>query len=201
MIKLLSEYPSSAGVRMNYANLDFPPMGMVGPDPWVLSELLWDPTQSVQELQKEFYQGAFGPKTAILIQEYFDTIAASMRKTISDMPYTELKGVPAYITPAYASIRGKCRALIDRAVAAVSSDDERYRWRVDRIARGWRLTEITLDALAASRLGATDRTRALWAERGRLLTDPDSLLSLAPASNDSMELQAPLVPGRINLPE
>jgi hypothetical protein len=201
MFKLLSEYPSSAGVRMNYAALDFPPMGMVGPDPWVLSELLWDPTQSVEQLQNDFYQGAFGPKAATLIQEYFATIAASMQKTISAMPYTELNGVHAYITPAYANIRGKCRALIDRAVTAVSSEDERYRWRVDRIARGWRLTEITLDALAASRLGPTERARALWTERRRLLTDPDSLLSLAPASNDLMELESPLVPGGIDLSE
>jgi hypothetical protein len=201
MIKLLSEYPSSAGVRMNYADLDFPPMGMLGPDPWVLSELLWDPTQSVQQLQNEFYKGAFGPKAAILIQEYFAIIAASMQKTISAMPYTELNGVPAYITPAYATIRSKCRALIDRAVAAVSSDDERYRWRVDRIARGWQFTEITLDALAASRLGSTERAKTLWAERRRLLTDPDSVLSLAPAANDSMELGSPLIPGRMDPPE
>jgi hypothetical protein len=117
------------------------------------------------------------------------------------MPYTELNGVPAYITPAYATIRDKCRTLIDRAVAAVSNEDERYRWRVNRIARGWRYTEITLDALAASRLGPTERARTLWAERRRLLTDPDSLLSLAPASNDSMELGSPLIPGRIDPPE
>jgi Domain of unknown function (DUF4838) len=201
MIKLLSEYPSSAGVRMNYANLDFPPMGMLGPDPWVLSELLWDPTQSVQQLQNEFYKGAFGAKAAILIQQYFAIIATSLQKTISAMPYTELNGVPAYITPAYATIRDKCRTLIDRAVAAVSNEDERYRWRVNRIARGWRYTEITLDALAASRLGPTERARTLWAERRRLLTDPDSLLSLAPASNDSMQLGSPLIPGRIDPPE
>jgi hypothetical protein len=201
MIKLLSEYPSSAGVRMNYAGLDFPPMGVVGPDPWVLSELLWDPTQSAQQLQNEFYKGAFGPKAAILIQEYFATIAASMQKTISAVPYTEIHGVSAYIIPAYGDIRGKCRELIDRAVAAVSNEEERYRWRVDRIARGWRLTEITLDALAASRLGPTERARTLWAERRQLLTDPDSLLSLAPASNDLMELGSPLIPKGIDLPE
>jgi hypothetical protein len=201
MIKLLREYPSSAGVRMNYAQADFPPMGMVGPDPWVLSELLWDPTQSVQQLQNEFYQGAFGPKAAILIQEYFATIAASMQKTISAIHDTSQKSVPAYITPVYADIREKCRALIDRAVAAVSSEDERYRWRVDRIARGWRLTEITLDALAASRLGPTERARALWTERRRLLTDPDSLLSLAPAGNDMSQKGVPLTPGRIDLSE
>jgi len=201
MIKLLREYPSSAGVRMNYVQHDFPPMGVVGPDPWVLSELLWDPTQSVQQLQNEFYQGAFGPKAAILIQEYFATIAASMQKTISAMPYTGNMGVPAYITPGYADIREKCRALIDRAVTAVSSEDERYRWRVDQIARGWRLTEITLDALAASRLGPTERAKALWTERRRLLTDPASLLSLAPAGNDMTQHGVPLTPERIDLAE
>jgi hypothetical protein len=201
MIRLLSEYPSSAGVRMNYAALDFPPMGVLGPDPWVLSELLWDPTQSVEQLRNEFYQGAFGPKAAPLIQEYFATIAASMQKTISTMPYTELDGVTAYIAPAYGNIRGKCRGLIDRAVAAVSSEDERYQWRVDRIARGWRLTEITLDALAASRRGPTEGAMALWAERRRLLTEPDSLLSLAPAGSDLSELQSPLIPWRIDPPE
>jgi hypothetical protein len=201
MINLLREYPSSAGVRMNYAEADFPPMGVVGPDPWVLSELLWDPTQSVQQLQNEFYQGAFGPKAAILIQEYFAIIAASMQNTISTMGYTGVKSVPAYITPGYADIREKCRALIDRAVAAVSSEDERYRWRVDRIARGWRLTEITLDALAASRMGPTEQAKALWTERRRLLTDPDSVLSLAPAGNDITQQGVPLTSRRIDLAE
>ncbi|HEY6454396.1 MAG TPA: DUF4838 domain-containing protein [Steroidobacteraceae bacterium] len=192
MIKLLAEHPSSAGLRMNYAPLDFPPMGILGPDPWVLSELLWDPSKSVSQLQGEFYEGAFGPKAAPLIREYFATIGASMKKTIVALPYEELNGVPTYIMPAYGEIRGKCRALIDRAVAAVSAEDQRYRWRVDRIARGWRLTEITLDALAASRSGATERARALWAERRRLLEDRESLLALAPASNDSMESELPL---------
>jgi hypothetical protein len=121
-----------------------------------------------------------------------------MQKTVKAMPYAGFNGVPTYIIPAYGNIRGKCRELIDRAVAAVANENERYRWRVDRIARGWQYVEITLDGLAAARGGFTERARTLWAERRRLLMDPDSRLALAPAGNDSMELQLPLIPGRID---
>jgi hypothetical protein len=34
-----------------------------------------------------------------------------------------------------------------------------------RQSGSWRLTEITMDALAASRLGLTEGAMALWAER------------------------------------
>ena len=194
LIGLLSANRSSAGLRMNYALLDFPPMGLLGPDPWVLSELLWDPSQSVKQLEADFYDGAFGPRAAPLIRDYFDTISTSMRKATADLPFREINGVPAYIEPTYVPIRQRCRDLIDRAVAAVVTNDERYRWRVDRIARGWRLTELTLDALAASHSGSPERIRAAWLERSKFLQDRDNLFALAPASNDTMESELPLGP-------
>lgn len=193
MIKLLSEYASSVGIRMNYAQLDFPPMGILGPDPWVLSELLWDPDQSVEKLVNEFYLGAFGPDAGPLIREYFATINESMTTTIRELPYQGGGGVGKYIEPGYGPVRETCRTLIDRAVHSVKDSDNTYRWRVDRVAKAWSLVELTLDAMEAARDGLQKKAVRILRERKKLLDDADSVFALAPASLDRIEIVLPLV--------
>lgn len=193
LFDLFRRNKASSGLRMNYALLDAPPVGMLGADPWVLSELLWDPDQPIGVLKNQFYEGAFGVEAGKLIRTYFDLIDDSMKKTIAELPYRDANGVRSYIAPAYAPIRAQCRQLIDGAVLAVSNSDERFRWRVSRIARAWRLTEITLDLLAAEKEGNRPRVSALVKERQAFLADKDSLMSLAPASADHQNIISPLL--------
>lgn len=187
LIDLLAEYPGSSGVRMNYAQLDAPPIGALGPDPWILSELLWTPEQPLEPLLAEFYRGAFGPVAGPLLRRYFEVIDTAMAKAVRQVPYRGANSVKGYIAAAYSPIRGECRQLMDQAIGAVNDEPERFRWRVDRLARGWRLTELTLDAMDADRAGEASRAAALWTQRRTLLADPASQLALAPASTDFME--------------
>lgn len=192
MIGLLAQYPSSAGIRMNFAQLDPAPMGMTGPDPWLLSELLWDPSQSPESLRAEYFVGAFGPKAGPLLQKYFDVINGAMVSAVPTIPYKEANTQRDYIVPVYGSVRTECRSLIAAATAAVRNEDERLRWRVDRIARGWRLAEITLDALAAEKAGDGKLADSQWTIRDQLLAEPASGLALAPASVAYFQKLAPL---------
>lgn len=187
MMDLLADYPGSSGVRMNYAQLDSPPIGALGPDPWILSELLWNPEQPLEPLLAEFYRGAFGPVAGPLLRRYFEVIDAAMTETVRKVPYQGANSIKGYIEAAYSPIRGKCRQLIDQAIGAVNSGPERFRWRVDRVARGWRLTEFTLDAMKEEQAGEQSRAATLWVQRRALLTDPASQLALAPASTEFME--------------
>lgn len=197
LVNELARYPSSRGVRMNYAPVDGPPMGALGPDPWILSQLLWDPEQSVDELRAEYFLGAFGPKAGPPLLEYFDAISSAMTAAIRDRPFTERSAdhVVAYVDPAYGSVRARCRHLIDRAVEAVANDPERYRWRVDRIARAWRLAELTLDARAAGKAGRRAEASRLWTLRRILLADVGSQFAVAPTATDLMDRWVPLGEG------
>ena len=220
LIKLLAEYPSSAGVRMCYTYVgDLPPMGMLGADPWVIGQLLWNPDQSVTELTHEFYMGAFGKKAGKLLEEYFDTINCSLAKAYAQHPGLgrNSDGVlagPNLVISVYTPIREKCHTLIQQAVAAVASSDKRYQWRVDRIARGWKLAELTLDAIAAAsdarqttgsgRSATWEKAINIGRERQALATAPDSRFSLAMYSRDCMDKYLPLgvvseLPGGENL--
>jgi len=192
MIGLLAQYPSSAGVRMNFAQLDPAPMGLTGPDPWLLSELLWDPSQSPESLRAEYFIGAFGPKAGPLLRKYFDVINGAMAETIPRVVYREANSPRDYIVPVYGSVRAECRSLIAAATAAVGNEDERFRWRVDRIARGWELVEKTLDALAAEKTGDRIMAERLWAIRDQLLAEQASRLALAQASAAYFQKLVPL---------
>lgn len=193
LFRLLKENGSSAGVRMNFAVHDLPPMGILGPDPWVLSELLWDPEQSIKELTERFYPGAFGKDAGPLINEYFDIIGVAMENAIHDQDYKEASGVKGYILPAYSPIRKHCRDLMDRATLAVTNEEERYRWRVSLIARAWKLAEITVDALQAEQNGNKAFGRKLLGQRKVLLVDKESVFSLAPVSTNFQEKLSPLI--------
>jgi len=208
LMNLLREYPSSLGVRMNYVGSgDLPPMGMLGADPWVLSRLLWNPNQSVEALAREYYLGAFGPAAGPLLQEYFETSGRALAREAAKRPLegrhagSSVFGAPM-IEAAYSSVREPCASLIRRATAAVSEREERYRWRVDRVARGWRFVELTLDAIEAARTAgkttgsgrkdAWEKAIRLGQERRALAASPESRFALAPYSMDLMDKAVPL---------
>ena len=197
MIKLMAEYPSSVGVHLNYgAQCDGAPAGLMGPDPWVVSQLLWNPSQSVEELTSKFYLGAFGPQAGPLIRQYFEVINGAMKKSIQANPQTlqnvDMGKVVSNVIPAYESVRVQCRTLIDQAMMAVETQPERYRWRVDQIARSWKFAEVTMDGVAASKAARSashaDREAAwskaiqLGKQRQEMLVDKDNCYAVAPVS-------------------
>ncbi|MDD5705310.1 MAG: DUF4838 domain-containing protein [Kiritimatiellae bacterium] len=209
LIRMMAEYPASKGIRIKYSERgDGAPIGVLGPDPWVVSRLLWHPHQSVEELTARFYLGAFGPEAGPLIRRYFETIEASMGQVLGDK-FEDRREIETYqreiallLIPAYSKVRVECRGLIDQAAAAVKDRPERYRWRVDRIARAWRFAELTLDGAAASRdaraANAADRPAA-WAKAVRIgqqwqamLTDPENRFVLASKSAMHAEESIPL---------
>ena len=219
-MKLLAEYPSSAGVRMCYTGPgDLPPMGMLGADPWVLGKLMWNPDQSAADLTREYYRGAFGDTAGAALQEYFDTINKSFEKAIADRPSLSRHGDgalsgSALIIAGYTPVRERCGALIQKAIAEVAKGEERYRWRVDRIARAWRLAELTLDGIEAAkearqstgegRTAAWEKAVNIGKERQALAASPDSRFAIAVYSKDYMDKSVPLgvikeIPGGENL--
>jgi len=195
MIRLLAEFPGNSGVLMTFAQIDPAPMGMVGPNPSVLSELLWDPSKSPDALSVDFFKGAFGLKAGPLLRQYFDAINSAMVSAIARVPYRRAHSLREYVVPAYGSVRIQCQSSVEAAIVAVSRDAERFRWRVDRIARGWQLVEHTLATLAAEKAGDSADTKTFWAQRDFLLTAPGSRPAVAPASSDLLEDRALLRAG------
>ncbi|MHB9138094.1 MAG: DUF4838 domain-containing protein [Victivallaceae bacterium] len=206
MIKMLAEYPSSAGLRMCYTGPgDVPPMGLLGPDPWVLSQLMWDPSLPLEQLENEFYAGAFGPESGKFIREYFNVINQAVSKAIKARNIKDrhfYAQITNCIIPTYAGIRPQCAELIAKAVAAAADKDERCRWRVDRIARGWKLVELTLDSVNAANIArnatasekskAWEQAVALGKERIAFADSPDSRFAGAPWAMDLYDLICPL---------
>nr|HRJ73093.1 DUF4838 domain-containing protein [Terrimicrobiaceae bacterium] len=205
-IGLISESSASLGLRLEYGYGDGPALGVLGPDPWVVSQLLWNPHQSVEDLSSKFYLGAFGPQAGPLIRRYFEIINESLAGSVRSQfhkPVPELyitKTAPL-VVPAYEAVRAECRSLIDQAEEAVRLGPERYRWRVDKIVRGWRYAELTLDAVAASRearsaephnrKAAWEKAIRLGKQREAMRSDRKNGFSLARSGIDA-EAIAPL---------
>jgi hypothetical protein len=199
-LQTLQSYPSAKGCYLAYAEYYDPPaMGVVGPDPWIAARLMWDPSQAVADLEKQWYQGCFGPQIAPIIQEYFKTIHDSLAKTIHDHPFDGIKMAREYVA-AYQPIRPQCHALIDQAVQLAAKMPERYQWRVDRIARGWKLAELTLDAIDVARDVRSHpadqglRQKALKATQARwdLLHDSASQFALMPNAAEDFDARMAL---------
>jgi len=202
LVKILAQYKSSAGIYMNYGMDSVVPVGTLGADPWVFSNLLWNPDQSVKKLTQEYYLGAFGSKAGPLIQEYFDLINQSMIAQIKQKGYSGASSIQSYILPAYSNIRKACSERIEKAVKAVVNGPERYKWRVDRIARGWCFTELTLDAVQKAQKAALStgkEAERLWRQavelgkkRKALAVARDSVFALAPVIVDYADKEVPL---------
>lgn len=191
------------GITMYYSGEEMRPMvGQLGPDPWVLSQLLWDPNQSVDELVDDWYNGSFGPEAGALVRAYYGAIATAMAEEIPRFPdFWASRGFSQRQIDlnVYPRVREECAALIARARAAVVHRDERYRWRVEQVARTWDYVELTLDALDASRqsrVAPSDSTleRAMEMARQRVafIYDAANGLAVSPGTVEISDRQGPL---------
>ena len=192
LVGLIRDHESSTGIRFNFDPLDAAPVGVLGPDPWLVSEWLWDPSLPREGLVADYYAHAFGPRAGELLKRYFDRIAAAMSTAVTHQPYREVNGVPGYLATAYAGVRAECAQLMHAALEEVAMAPAGIRWRVERVARGWELAEATLDVLDAARAGNALEQQAAERRRRALLDDPQSAFALAPASVDVMETELPL---------
>ena len=209
LVKILAQYPSSSGVSLYIGNAEVAaPVGKYGPDLWVLGQLLWDPNQSVETLENEYYTGAFGEKAAPLIKEYFDTISDSMKKEIVDkkVVYYPFSSTKKCIVPAYSAVRVKCSSLIRQAEAAVADKGPKYQWRVDKVARCWHFVELTLDAIAATETAKKENTQAAWEhavelglKRRNYTLDCQSTFAISPITVDFMDRDMPSLGISLNL--
>lgn len=158
-----------------------PPLPQTGPDMWLLSQLLWDPDQSIDELVDEWYSGSFGP-AAGPVRACFDLIDSTMAAEIRRFPdfwasrgYTQ-RQINLNVYPA---VRSQCAQNIADAQSAVAAESEAMRWRVDQVARTWQLVEYTLDALDATRqsrlsadAGALEQALEIGRKRQAFVDDP-----------------------------
>ena len=202
MIDLMARY-GHQGLSMYYGADDMRPMvGQLGPDPWLVSQLLWDPTQSAAELEVEWYSGAFGPEAGALIREYYDTIAAAMADEVPRFPdfWASRSFSQRQINlNVYPRVRRECADLMARARDVVADADERYRWRVDQVARTWEYVELTLAALDAGRQSRVtpsdstlERALALAREREAFIHDAANGLAVSPGAAAVSDRQGPL---------
>lgn len=210
VMQVLAAHPSSDGVMLNNCRYFGLAPGVDGARLWVLARLLWNPGQPPEELQARFYRGAFGEVPGRHIADYFATINQAMIAVLRETPLQWEKERTAqqclYPMRAYPPIRARCRELIDLAVAAAAPLDERTRWRVDQVARGWRFTELTIDAAtaaAAARTGpftpggldkAAAWQRAVAAGRARraMVDDPANQYAISASTVDECTRQRPL---------
>ena len=208
IMKKQAEFTSSDGMRMCFTGpYNYAPIGVSGPDHYVLARLFWNPELDAGVLADEFYDGAFGKAAGNRIREYFRLISAAVKNAIRirKLPGREVEnaghGLPE-ILEAYRKIRSRCTRLIDEAESIGKTLPERYQWRISRVAVGWRCMEVTLDALAA----AEQARNASGIERGRrcekavelgqkrrsMMLDPDNVFALAGAAMDQYDIMVPL---------
>ena len=210
VVKELAKHTSSDGVRMyNCRGFGLSP-GVDGARLWVLSRLLWNPKLDYKKLQDEYYRGAFGENAGKAIRRYFDTINVSTIKVMERYPMQIGKrNIPmqcTYPEKIYTPIRLECSTLINKAVKAAASESPAIQWRVSRVARAWRFTELTLASVRYARMVRTGRykdsgltmeeawEKAISAGRKRrtMLEDPDNYYALAAGSADICQKQRPL---------
>lgn len=179
-----------------------PPVAQMGPDVWLMSQLLWDPEQSMDDLVDEWYAGSFGPEAGRHLRAYFDVIDSAMAAVVVRYPdfwaargYTQRR-IDLEVYPA---VRERCAALIAAARQAASAMPSRYRWRVEQVAGNWRYTEMTLDALEATRRSrivatqaALDEALALGQARRAYIEDFANQLAVSPAGVRYSEGNTPL---------
>jgi hypothetical protein len=178
------------------------PMPQMGPDVWLLSQLVWDPEQSADDLVDEWYLGSFGAEAAPHVRAYFAVVDSALTAQVKRFP--DFWGSRGFTQRqinlnAYPAIRQRCADLLAAAQAAVATAPERRRWRVEQVMRNWHLVELTLDAIEATRNsrivadeGALERALDLGQARAAYIASSANRFALSPSGVQYSEGNTPL---------
>jgi len=181
---------------------EYPMIGQLGPDQWLVSQLLWDPSQSVDSLLNDWYNGAFTPEIGILVREYFETIEDRFAEESAKYPdfWDDRSRKQLQIDLAvFTSIKSQCAALIQQIKKLAAEKPERIQWRVQQITKTWEFTELTVDANEAAKAyrinptsGNFDLAFNLGQQRLKMIYDPANCYSVSPICVEVSETKATL---------
>jgi hypothetical protein len=127
------KFAASAGVAAHYMEL-YPNWGE-GPKAWIAAKLMWDPTQNVDKLLKEWYDRAVGPEAAPYLKAYYELWEKLWTEKV---PQTEwfntyktksflVFAIPNYMKVVSDADAAKSRQLIDEVVAKAQTDRQKAR--------------------------------------------------------------------------
>jgi hypothetical protein len=116
---------------------------------YVLSKLLWDPSQDEDQIIADYIQKGFGPAAPAMRRYFYGLIdrwkdQRSRGLDLDDCAPKTYKSLAALYPPEF---RKSLRADIEAALKAASGDDRR---RVEFIAQALRYVDLTLDAVEKS---------------------------------------------------
>ncbi|UXX80985.1 DUF4838 domain-containing protein [Reichenbachiella carrageenanivorans] len=184
----------------NIYGSQFPMIGQLGPDQWLVSQLVWNPEQDPELLLQDWYEGGFTPEIGALIRDYYETIEEEM--AIESKKYTDFwngrtKNQLKIDVDVLTRVRSKCDLLIKQAKELAKAQPERIQWRVKQVSDTWDFTVLTLDAQNASKLARSNPTDqnysiayTLGLQRDAMIYDPSKSFSISPQAVEVSESKA-----------
>lgn len=141
------------GVKYYYAEL-YPNWGE-GPKSWILSKLLWDPSQDVSKLEYEWYNKAVGNKSAPYLKAYFDIWEDYWTNKLRNddwfakqktfLPFNDL----GYLKDVSNTMVASAQENLDLALSNVTNDSEKQRVQV--IREMWELYKSAINEYKTGR--------------------------------------------------
>lgn len=184
----------------NIYGSEYPMVGQLGPDQWLVSQLVWNPKQDPEKLLNEWYEGAFTPEIGVLIRKYFETIEAEM--AVESAKYTDFwtgrtKNQLKIDIDVLTRVRSECEKWIEEAKLLAKSQPERIQWRVRQITDTWDFAVLTLDAQQAANIARSkpsdqnyNMAYTLGQQRNSMIYDPSKCFSISPKAVEVSESKA-----------
>jgi hypothetical protein len=174
---------------------EYPMVGQLGPDQYVVSQLLWNPNQSATALAGDWYMGSFGPKVGPLVKQYFDLLNTKFKQTIMpDFMQNRGRFQLDIDMAVYRSVEQPASSLIAKIKELALQENEDTQWRIKQITTTWDFTVLTLKAIDASkqyRITPSPENFKLASDLGKqrqdMISNPDNCFSVSPrcvASSD-----------------
>lgn len=133
------------GFRGFYSQGSAATWGQLGPNMYVMGELLWDPDADVDALLGDYFEHAFGP-AAPAVERYWRTLEAAFTRPGNFIHHEAFDQAPAFMTP---GVRRAC----DRALAEAEklAAPDAVRRRLAPVAGAWEYAKLYLDGEMAAR--------------------------------------------------
>jgi Domain of unknown function (DUF4838)/Carbohydrate family 9 binding domain-like len=174
---------------------EYPMMGQLGPDQYVVSQLLWNPNQSADELANEWYKGSFGTKAGALVKQYFEMLNAKFKKEI--MPnFMQNRGKfqQDIDLAVYYGIEKEATDLMNKIKEISVKEDADTQWRIKQITTTWDFTVLTLRAIEAGkkyRINPNPETFKLAFDLGKqresMISNSENCFAISPRCVESSD--------------